>query len=230
MHSPYSALAAHYATVMAEVPYTDWFEYVRGQITPANGRLAELFCGPGAMADAAEARGFQVTRLDASWQSLQTGRGERVLADAQYLPFRADVFACLLAANGSLNYLSDTEALAGHFEECSQVLLPGGIYAFDICTVERAYALHARTFSAASGQVSFSHRFSPADCELLSAVQVMTESGVVTELHRQRIFTGAEIREAAAQAGLEPTAHCENYALPVSGENPPMETYILKKA
>lgn len=215
---------------MAEIPYADWFRFALPHLgLNKNRRLAELFSGPGALSQIAEQQGFQVVRLDNCRPALGKD-GWRIMAEATALPFTADCFAGLLAVNGSINYLPDHETLAAHFAECAAILCCGGAYILDFCPAERAYGLNARNFTALDGQVTFSHRFSPADQELLSAVKIHSTDGhVSTELHRQHIFTPVEIRTAAAAAGFEVREESENYGLPFSGDNAPMVAMVLVK-
>lgn len=215
---------------MADIAYADWFQFAMRHFPKAgNRRLVELFSGPGALAMIAEQQGFEVFRLDNSRHALGK-EGRRILAEATALPLKADCFAGLLAANGSINYLADGDALAAHFAECAAILCHGGAYIFDFCPTERAYGLHAHHFTALEGQVTFSHRFSPADQELLSAVKIHSGDGqIVTELHRQCIFTPIEIRAAAVAAGFEVREEVENYGLPFSGDNAPMVAMVLVK-
>ncbi len=215
---------------MADIPYADWFRFAL-RYFPATGnrRLIELFSGPGALAAIAEGHGFEVFRLDNSRNALGKD-GRRILADATALPLRADFFSGLLAANGSINYLADTDALTAHFTECAAILCRGGAYVFDFCPAGRAFGLHAGHFSALDGQITFSHRFSPADQELLSVVKIHSGDGqIITELHRQRIFAPLEIRSAAVAAGLEVREEAENYGLPFTGDNAPMVAMALVK-
>lgn len=215
---------------MVDIPYADWFRFAIPHFAQAGNKwLVELFSGPGAMSDIAEQHGFEVVRLDKSLPALGK-KGRRIAAEATSLPLRRDCFAGLLAVNGSINYLPDYETLAAHFVECAAILCCGGAYILDFCPTERAYGLHARNFTALEGQVTFSHRFSPADQELLSAVKIHSRDGQVsTELHRQHIFTPVEIRTAAGAAGFEVREESENYGLPFSGDNAPMVAMVLVK-
>lgn len=215
---------------MADIPYADWFRFALPYLhLKENRRLAELFSGPGTLATIAEQHGFEVFRLDNSRQALGQN-GWRIMAETTALPLKADCFAGLLAVNGSINYLANHETLTAHFTECATVLCHGGAYVYDFCPTERAYGLHAHTFSALDGRVTFSHRFSPADQELLSAVKIHGTNGqVITELHRQHIFTPLEIRAAALGAGFEVRQESENYGLPFAGDNAPMVTMVLVK-
>lgn len=215
---------------MADIPYSDWFAFALQFLPKAgNKRLAELFSGPGVLASIAEQHGFALLRLDNSLLALGKD-GRRIVAEATALPFKADCFSGLLAPNGSINYLTDSEALAEHFAECAAILCSGGAYIFDFCPAERAYGLHARHFTALEGRISFSHRFSPADQELLSAVKIHSEDGqIITEQHRQHIFTPAEIKSAAETAGFKVREESENYGIPFSGDNAPMVALALVK-
>lgn len=216
---------------MADIPYSDWFRFALRHFPKAEKqRIAELFSGPGALATIAEQHGFEVFRVDSSLPALGKD-GRRIVAEATALPLRADCFTGLLAPNGSVNYLTDGEALAAHFIECAAILCRGGAYVFDFCPAERAYGLHARHFTALKGEITFSHRFSPADQELLSAVKIHSGDGqIITELHRQHIFTPTELKSAAVAAGFEVREEAENYGLPFTGENAPMITLVLIKA
>lgn len=215
---------------MADIPYSDWFRFALRHFPKVEKqRIVELFSGPGALASIAEQHGFEVFRVDNSLPALGKG-GTRILAEATALPLKADFFTGLLAPNGSINYLTDGEALAAHFAECAAILCRGGAYVFDFCPAERAYGLHARHFTAKEGEITFSHRFSPADQELLSAVKIHSGDGqIITELHRQHIFTPKELKSAAVAAGFEIREESENYGLPFSGENAPMIALALIK-
>ncbi len=215
---------------MADIAYSDWFNFVLRHLpTSGSNRLAELFSGPGRLASLAERNGYEVVRLDNSRPALGQS-GMRIVADATALPLAAGLFAGLLAVNGSINYLVDDGALAVHFNQCHAALCDGGVYILDFCPAERAHGLHGRSFAALDGKVTFSHRFSPADQELLSAVKIHSGPDVITEIHRQRIYTVKEIRAAAQATGFEIREEAENYGLPYNGQNAPMVAVALRKA
>lgn len=216
---------------MADVPYADWFAYaLRFFPKGKDYRIAELCSGPGRMAGLARAAGFYTVCLDFSLATLSATEGERVCGDVRRLPFTDGAFGALLAVNGSVNYLPDTDALERYFSECRRVLSAAGSLIMDFCPLSRAAELHGRSFQALDGKVNFAHRFNAQDAELVSLVTIKSDGQTsLHELHRQRIFSWRQIKAAAEAAGFDTGARDENFNMPYAGLSPMVSCVFVRR-
>ncbi|HMV35141.1 MAG TPA: class I SAM-dependent methyltransferase [Turneriella sp.] len=214
---------------MRDVPYAAWFAFVR-QHWQQPGMLLDLFSGTGAMASIARQHGIRAISLDQGFAMLRNGAGMRVQANALELPFASGIAAACTATNCSINYLLSLDKIHELFAECRRVLRPGGLLAIDFCPVERAWALNRRRFEAPGAAVFF-HEFEAERYLLTSRVTVLSESSAPrSEIHRQRIFTQAEIAQAVAAAGFTHASFTANYGLPVPVGVAPIVTLTAQAA
>ena len=226
---PYSALAAVYDGVMHDVPYADWFSFIQHHLQ-APGLLIDLFSGTGAIARVATDRGFTAISVDQSHAMLRRAGGLRVQATAIALPLATGIASACTATNCSINHLQSVSDLDDFLAECRRVLNVGGLLAIDFCPVERAWALNRRRFEAPGAAVFF-HEFEAERYLLTSRVTVLSESSAPrSEIHRQRIFTQAEIAQAVAAAGFAHATFTANYGLPVPVGVAPIITLTAQAA
>lgn len=213
---------------MADVPLGQWFSFVKQYLSATAAKpLADLFSGPGFMAAAARAAGFQTVAVDRHLPFLKNQTGA-VCADVLNLPFADAAFSALTATNASLNYLADAGALRHHLAECYRVLDAGGVYVFDVCPPERAVALTTRVFQAENG-ISFLHSYQSA-LKLLTTTVAKTQGDLWQENHQQYIFSPEEIRHASESTGFRIKTCTPNYGLPTAGIEYPVMTYVLYKS
>jgi SAM-dependent methyltransferase len=99
-------------------------------------RVLEVGCGAGQCARWLRGQGAAVVGVDISWRQLQHGRridsssGVSVVtvqADAQRLPFAAEVFDLACSAYGAIPFVADSAAV---MREVARVLRPGGRWVF----------------------------------------------------------------------------------------------------
>lgn len=212
---------------MADVPLRQWFSFVRQYLPVTAAKpLADLFCGPGFMAAAARAAGFQTVAVDKHLPFLKSQTGA-VCADVLNLPFADSAFSALIATNASLNYLAGANALCRHLAECYRVLEADGAYVFDVCPHARAVALTTREFHSTNG-ISFVHKYE-SHLKLLTTTVTKTQGASWQENHQQYIFSPEEIRQASESTGFMIKNTAPNYGLPTAGIEYPVMTYVLYK-
>ncbi len=224
---PYSALAEVYEEVMRGVPYAAWFSFIR-QHWHDRGLLVDLFGGTGVMASIAAQHGLNAISLDLSSAMLRKSAGIRVKANALQLPLASGIASACTATNCSINYLSSLDELHSLFSECRRILKSGGLLVLDYCPIERAWALHQRRLEA-SGAAAFFHNYDAEQHLLTSQVTLQGEnSAIVTEIHRQRIFSQEELAEKLEATGFCQVTFTPNYGLPVPVGVSPIMTLLAR--
>lgn len=141
---PYEGLAAIYDHVMRHVDYAHWANHVisllqRHDSAPAH--LVELACGTGTIACRLARQGYRVDGLDASAEMIAVARGK--VEDATQVRFDVrDVrdlqgvgpFDGALCLYDSLNYLLSVDDVDDALGQVYDVLRPGALFIFDVCT------------------------------------------------------------------------------------------------
>ena len=155
MTDAYTALAAAYDRLTADVGYEKWADYVERQFRKA-GRpirsVAELGCGTGSLTLLLAQRGYAVTAVDLSPDMLALaeqkcrGLGVRFLCQDMSrlaLPGEADaVVSCL----DSVNYVTRPAALRRTFARVYRALAPGGLFLFDVKTPSALEGADGQTY------------------------------------------------------------------------------------
>ena len=155
MTDAYTALAAAYDRLTADVGYEKWADYVERQFRKA-GRpirsVAELGCGTGSLTLLLAQRGYAVTAVDLSPDMLALaeqkcrGLGVRFLCQDMSrlaLPGEADaVVSCL----DSVNYVPRPAALRRTFARVYRALAPGGLFLFDVKTPSALEGADGQTY------------------------------------------------------------------------------------
>ena len=139
----FSRMGEVYDLLMSDVPYGRWVQYLleifqRFRHRPT--RILDLGCGTGTAARMLQAHGLSVVGLDGSRSMLDAARnkGESSLplvqADFRALPFRDRSFSTVFSMFDSLNNLLTPADLQQAFREVYRVLIPGGLFTFDVNT------------------------------------------------------------------------------------------------
>ncbi|GGM21606.1 class I SAM-dependent DNA methyltransferase [Deinococcus aerophilus] len=140
---PFTALAAVYDAIMADVEYDHWADFVLtyardGGLNPVGAAALDLACGTGGFTRELQAAGLHVTGLDISEEMLAEAR--RRLPDVAFvagdlrsfsLPGRFDLITCVF---DSLNNLLTAPDLGAALAQARAHLRPGGLLAFDVNT------------------------------------------------------------------------------------------------
>jgi len=140
---PYEKLAAIYDHVMQHVDYARWGRYILRLLElwqPDARRVLDIACGTGSLLQELSSRPLRLAGCDYSPPMVLRARQKPLLqriplfvADMTRLSLRrpVDVVLCLY---DSLNYLMEPQQVARFFDNTAQLLHPGGLLIFDICT------------------------------------------------------------------------------------------------
>ena len=154
-------MAVEYTAAFARVYNLRWNAFARSlapqiqalyedmsvaQCSPGNKTLLDLCCGNGMLSQHFLQQGYRVIGLDLSddmlhyarennAETVQTGQARFVQGDAASFSFD-ERFGLVVSTYDALNHLPDGEALRSCFRCVSRVLLPGGLFVFDLNTRE----------------------------------------------------------------------------------------------
>lgn len=139
--APYSVLARHYDRMMGHVAYEDWAQALRKIIKRSKvkvSRLLELGAGTCNLAKHMDWPELKLrVHTDLSLEMVQAAGVDfpysRAVCNATQLPFGNASFDFILMSYDAVNYL-DEDQLSELFAEVQRVLIPGGIFIFDITT------------------------------------------------------------------------------------------------
>ncbi|MEA4852915.1 MAG: class I SAM-dependent methyltransferase [Christensenella sp.] len=143
-HEQYDALADVYDSLMYDVDYGKWAEYLCSLLETSgvvpNGTVLEYACGTGNITLPLFRSGFDVTALDISEEMLEiaqqkvrrhAGDVRFVCADMSEFRLNKPVQAAICACDG-VNYITEEEKLDLFFKSVFSNLVPGGVFLFDI--------------------------------------------------------------------------------------------------
>lgn len=159
----YTGFAQVYDAFMDNVPYDEWADYVvsllRGRGI-ADGLVAELGCGTGAMTERLGRAGYEMIGIDSSGEMLQIARQK--YADALYLQQDMCEFElygtvrAVISVCDCMNYILEREQLREVFRLADNYLDPGGVFIFDLNTPYKYRELLGdRTFAEDRDTCSF---------------------------------------------------------------------------
>jgi len=143
--TPYQTLASAYDVIMQDVPYDQWWVFVRAQLSRRGGlpteqaRVLELGCGTGNATQWLLRECWRVTAIDASPRMLAVAREKGLAADLvegdlRTAAFEPDAYALTLAMYDVINHLLEPDALSNLARRVLAALKPGGWWVFDVNT------------------------------------------------------------------------------------------------
>ncbi len=156
--SSYEALAQNYDGLTQDVDYQAVADYLEAHLTKAGLKpksIVDLGCGTGSLSVILAQKGYQVTGVDLSedmlsvaWEKAYDMGGNRPFFVCQpmeelELPNPVDVAVCCL---DSLNYVTNPDACKEAIRRTYENLTPGGLFFFDINSVEKLKGLDGQIF------------------------------------------------------------------------------------
>ena len=210
MNEAYSAFAAGYDRMMADVDYDGWANYIDGFLREAGAKsVLECACGTGSLT-------VRLARKDLSEDMLMVARQKALDAGLRFLPFvcqdmrrialHKPVDAVVAACDG-VNYLMD--GVEDFFQSAWKALKPGGLLLFDVSSAYKLSAVLGDNTFAATGpdwayiwENTYHPRLGRVDMLLTGFLKQGTGYARFEEHHSQRAYTEEELRAALVSSGF----------------------------
>lgn len=249
---PYSALAEIYDSVMQDVDYETWADYIDEIIMhhhPEARDLLELACGTGTMALSLEELGFfNITATDGAAEMVKTAqkKGDKVNSEidfqvVDFLDIRLDKkFDVVFMVFDSVNYLLKNDKIEKLFKQVSGVLKSNGIFIFDFTTPRNSR--HAiKVLNNNSRRVNAStrfHRESTYNAKqrihtnrfLIEKTDVegIGKKEMIEETHHQKIYTFEEMLSITEKSGFDLLQAYDGFELKPAHEKSLRITMVLQ--
>ena len=249
----YQSFARSYDSLMDNIPYDEWVEYIKGLLTkygaePKEGRLLlELGCGTGNVTERLASFGYDMIGVDNSEDMLMIAEEKKRENSSSSLYLLQDMtdfelygtVAAAVSICDSMNYLLEYEDLVTCFRLVNNYLDPEGVFIFDMNTKHYFRDIVGEnTISEVRDDMAFiwDNSFDEEESMnylYLTLFQEDKESGDGTyrrfdELHEQRAYEIDEVKKALEEAGMEFVTAFDAFT-----ENPPMEdserVYIIAR-
>ncbi|HVD86152.1 MAG TPA: class I SAM-dependent methyltransferase [Solirubrobacterales bacterium] len=218
----YQAIAPVYDDFTAHHDYEMWlgnlFPKLELHGIPPGKRLLDVGCGTGKSFIPMLERGWEVTACDVSPRMVDIARekvGDKAslsVADMRELPTFGE-FDLVWCLDDAVNYLLSTEELERALAGMRRNLGPEALLMFDVNTLEsyRTFFAEEVVIERNGRRLIWKGLTSPdaepgSIAEASFEVKPLEESAgppIAPELHRERHFPEATVREALARAGLE---------------------------
>ncbi len=215
--SSFRRVAPHYETLMAEVPYAMWVEYLKmlwAKVGIQPRSVLEVCCGTGRICRMLAAEGYEVAGVDLSPEMIAEAKH---IASESHLPIEFSVqdasemrlnrrFDAALSFFDSLNNIIDYDRFAAAIQRTYEHLKPGGAFIFDLNT---AYAFEHNMFDLfckdkrAKVRYEWKGEWDAARSLCTIKMEFATDRERFSELHVQRAYSLAEVKQAMASAGFE---------------------------
>jgi SAM-dependent methyltransferase len=219
--SAYESLAPYYDRFTADYEYERWLAGIEARALAlglSGRRLLDVGCGTGKSFAPMLARGYRVSACDISPSMAREARRKHpgdahvFVADTRDLP-RVGDFDLVTCIDDVLNYLLTDEDLAAAFASVADVLAPGGIYVFDVNSLNTYRTSFARAIIRESPGALFCWRgegeetAEPGDVAS-ATIEVFLEEdrdlwSRMSCRHVQRHHPAGVITEALTASGLE---------------------------
>ena len=142
MNNSYKSLASVYDSLMYDIDYDAWADYLAGLLKKharENARVLEAACGTGNLSLRLSKRGFDIAATDLSEEMLSVAADKARKAGSS-IPFaRQDMRElssapkhAVIACCDGVNYLTDDDALRDFFRAAYNCLKKSGVLLFDI--------------------------------------------------------------------------------------------------
>jgi len=242
--NPYQGLAPIYDFVMRHIDYQGWADYLEqifSRLKPPGRRTLELACGTGNLTLELARRGYRVVGTDVSKQMLEVARDKANSADVP-ASFRemdmrhidiSEHFDIVLCLYDSINYLMEKHEIEKLFVDVHSALSPGGIFVFDICTEANCLKyFRDRTEREKGNGFSYwrhSYYLRPSRIQVTEfKIRFDRQDRVLTELHRQRIYSLDEILQIVNHSALACVGFYDDRSFRAGSEDSDRVHFVLQ--
>lgn len=252
-HRPeYSKLAEIYDALMEDVDYAYWADFIDAlmqQHHPEPRRVLEVACGTGSLAlSLDELDCYEITATDKSpdmiRQARRKGREAGSGVDFKVMDF-LDIgldrrFDVAFSVFDSINYLHSPRQVGAMLREIRKVLRPGGLLIFDFTTPRNSiqaiqYLNNEEGYAEGGFRYYRKSRYDPEEKIHYNDFRIEklgndreTVLREFRELHRQRIYTPAEMREVVAATDFRLAAAYEGFDMEEAHEKSLRITMVLQ--
>ncbi|MEX2573314.1 MAG: class I SAM-dependent methyltransferase [Balneolaceae bacterium] len=225
-HRPiYSVLAHIYDTLMSDVDYELWADYVDELIqihAPGAEKLLELACGTGSVALSLDELGYyDITATDASPAMIEKAgqKGAEAGSSVLFKPLDFlnidldEKFDLVFLVFDSINYLHTEADILKLHEQVKKVLKPGGYFIFDFTTPRNSrqavgYLNNEEGISSENYRFFRTSRFDAVNNMHINEFEIeklgadrRTVKETFVEIHRQKIYTLDQMKAILKKTG-----------------------------
>lgn len=217
MTKAYHAFAEVYDSLMDSSLYDQWFEFTMNHLQKG-AKTLELGAGTGNLAIQLCQAGFLIHALDLSNEMLTVAYNNQLEAGVRFPLIERSMtdlrglgkYDQVISFADSICYLSDLRQVQKVFTEVYQILTKGGIFLFDVHSLERMkkydkFSYHGETERGVLLWDSYLGK-DKASVEHELSVFLSEEGNTYTrynELHKERTYPLAIYLQALEQAGFE---------------------------
>lgn len=247
----YSILAAIYDTVMRDIDYEMWSDFIDEIIQthhPDAINLLELACGTGSLAlFLDELDCYSIVATDGSDDMLDVARQKTALGANDLRWQQVDFFNIMLDQDfdvafmlyDSINYALSANDVLKAFNEAHKVLRDGGIFIFDFTTPSNSLRHAEELNDEGSTQDNFRYlrlsrylptermHFNEFEIEKLADDKIHVER-TYREIHKQRVYTLQEMRDIIAKSPFKIVAEYDAFELDPANDNSDRVTMVLR--
>lgn len=245
----YNTLAYIYDDLMKDISYEDWSDFIDEVIqTHFEDAVSvlELGCGTGTFAlSLDELDVYDITATDSSEQMLEVAQtkvdysgSSIVLKQVNFFEIKdLETYDAILLLFDSINYAQSTEDLIHVFKQVQQVMHEDSIFIFDFTTpVNSKRAEETLDEEGVSGNYCYTreNRYLPFENIHYNEfiIEELDDNGEVisksSEVHKQRIYTLDEMKNAVSEAGFELLAAYEGFDLVEANESSDRITMVVR--
>jgi len=241
--APYSQLAYIYDFVMRHVDYANWAAYLFRVFQKARVPVKEVLdisCGTGSLLLALREYDFRLAGLDASSHMLRVAQ-RRLRSHGLDIPLwqaRMNAFAvakpiqAVVCTYDSINYCLSIEEVKQTLINVSEVLRPGGVFVFDICTLANS-TKNFRHYYETDATEEFSYvRKSYFQSRLKIQVNkflIRRHGSAFLEIHKQRIYRIEEIRAVIPEKRFDLVGIYDGFSFREGSEKSTRVHFCLRK-
>lgn len=246
----YSALALIYDTVMRDIDYEMWSDFIDEIIQthhPDAFDILELACGTGSLAISLdELDYYSILATDASNQMLEVARQKSALGvnDLQWMQVNyfditlTDDFDVAIMLYDSINYALDADLVLEALKQVRKCVRANGLFIFDFTTPANSLK-NADTLND-EGSTSDNYRFTRLSRYLPSEkihynefeIEKLADDKIhierrFREIHKQRVYSLPEMREIVSRSPFKIIAEYDAFELEPAHENSDRITMVL---